>query len=141
MAVKKRPARPPFGPPFGPGGPPPGPGGPPFGPGGPQPGPGGSPAGPGGPPSGPPPKFTPSEAQAITYTAGSSSGGIAKAVDPGAVFPCLYRYTYIWPNRGRGFWSYITFVGPRSVAGWRYNNWGWEYFGMDLKRIRSFYCF
>ncbi|MGL4735985.1 MAG: hypothetical protein ACRCW2_00900 [Cellulosilyticaceae bacterium] len=158
MELWDRPQRPPFGPggkppgpggkspgpggkPPGPGGKPPGSGGKPPGPGGKPPGPGGTPPGSGGPPAGAPPKFTPSEAQGTSYKGASPSGPSLKAVDPGAVFPCMYRYTYIWPNRGEGFWAYITYIGPTSLAGWRYGYWGWEYFGMDLKRIRSFYCY
>ncbi|MEG1828436.1 MAG: hypothetical protein RR309_03355 [Cellulosilyticaceae bacterium] len=72
---------------------------------------------------------------------GGQPGASAKAVDPGAVFPCLYRYTYIWPNRGRGFWAYPTYIGRNSISGWKYDGRRWVYFGMDLRRIRSFYCY
>ena len=72
---------------------------------------------------------------------GGPSGPSVKAVDPGAVFPCLFRYTYIWPNRGRGFWAYPTYIGRNSISGWRYDGRRWVYFGMDLSRIRSFYCY
>lgn len=98
------------------------------------------------PPTSPPPNFTPNEAQA-TKTGGSmqqsfgTGGPSTKAVDSGAVFPCLFRYTYIWPNRGRGFWTYLTYVGRNSISGWRYDGRRWVYFGMDLRRIRSFYCY
>lgn len=64
-----------------------------------------------------------------------------KAVDPGAIFPCINRYAYIWPNRGRGYWMYITYVGPRSIAGWVYDGRRWMYYGVDLRRIRKFYCY
>lgn len=69
-----------------------------------------------------------------------SGGPSAKAVDPGAIFPCMYRYVYIWPLGGRGFWAYITYVGPTSIAGWRFRRGRWEYFGMDLRRVDEFYC-
>lgn len=72
---------------------------------------------------------------------GGKPGPSTKAVDPGAVFPCLYRYTYIWPNRGRGFWAYPTYIGRNSISGWRYDGRRWVYFGMDLRQIRSFYCY
>lgn len=86
----------------------------------------------GGPSSGPP-KFTPSQPQQF--------GATPLAVDQGAIRPCLYRFVYIWPRRGRGFWAWLTFVGPRSVAGFRWDRNTWRYFGMDLRDISSFQCF
>ncbi len=83
-----------------------------------------------GPPLSPPPEFVPQKA------------GIGiMAVDPGSIRRCLYRFVFIWPERGRGFWAYLVFVGPRSVAGWRWNGRRWVYFGMDLRRIESFKCY
>jgi hypothetical protein len=135
---RERQEEPPFGPPvreemppFGqPGGVPPfgqpG-GGPPFG----QPG-GGPPFGqPGGPPSGPPPTFVPAQRGGIT----------PRAIDPGAIRGCLFRYVYIWLVNGRQFWAWLVFVGPRSIAGWRWNGFTWVYFGTDLENISSFVCF
>lgn len=128
------PDRPPFG---GPGG---GPGGPPFG------GPGGSPfGGPGGPgaglgpPSSPPPSFAPQQSQAQTYSQGF--GATPLAVSPGSLRPCLYRFVYIWPRRGRGFWAWLTRVDRRSASGWRWNGRRWVYFGIDLRQIESFQCY
>jgi len=107
---------------------------PPFGPGFQGPPSGGPFQGPAsGPPSGPPPSFTPQQ---------STSGGIGTfAVDPGAIRRCTFRFVFIWPERGRGFWAFLVFVGPRSIAGWRWNGRRWVYFGMDLRRIESFQCF
>ena len=105
-------------------------------PGGPM-GPGGFPGGPGGPnrpPMGPPPSFTPEKPK-------SFDGIQTKAVDPGSIRPCRFRFVYIWPERGRPFWMFVTFVGPRSVAGWRWNGFSWSYFGIDINRIDSFMCF
>ncbi|MGH4117295.1 hypothetical protein [Clostridium sp.] len=87
----------------------------------------------GGPPSGPP-NYTPSLPKSQQF------GATPKAVDPGAIRPCLYRFVYIWPRRGSGFWAWLTFVGPRSVAGFRFNRNTWSYFGMDLRDINSFQC-
>ena len=128
-----------------PGGPPPGFPGQPFPGGGPGQPPGFSPSQPpgfpptgggpqqqgGGPPSSPPPSFTPQMQQGVS----------AFAVDPGAIRGCLFRYTYVWLNTGRGFWFYPTFVGRTSVAGWRWRNFRWVYYGTDLNRIRNFQCF
>ncbi|ART75622.1 hypothetical protein B4U37_06085 [Sutcliffiella horikoshii] len=136
---------PPFGPPpgggqgpgFGPpsGGPPgfgPPSGGPPgFGPPG---GPGGGPGS--GPPSGPPPSTPPPP----TASFGAPGGPTALAVDPGAFYGCLYRFTWVRLNNGEQFWFYPTFIGRRSVAGYRWFFFTWMYFGIDSNRIRSFQC-
>ncbi|GKV67322.1 MULTISPECIES: hypothetical protein [unclassified Sporosarcina] len=65
-----------------------------------------------------------------------------RAVDPGGIAGCLYRYTYIWTSRNKGFWYYPTFVGRTSIAGYRWDprHYRWEYYGMDLKKIDSFRC-
>ncbi|WP_253200462.1 hypothetical protein [Clostridium sp. CF012] len=92
-------------------------------------------SGPQGIPSSGPPNFTPSQSQSQQF------GATPLAVDPGAIRPCIFRFVYIWPRRGRGFWAWLTFVGPRSVAGFRWNGNTWRYFGMDLRDINSFQCF
>jgi hypothetical protein len=81
-----------------------------------------------GPPSSPPPTFTPQESPSLF------------AVDPGAIRGCLFRFTFVWLNNGNSFWFYPTFVGRNSVAGYRWRRFRWEYFGIDLNRIRSFRC-
>lgn len=87
-------------------------------------------------PSGPPPSFTPSKNEMQ-----KQGGPSLKAVEPGAIKPCKYRYIYIWPENGRGFWAYLTFVGRQSVSGYRWNGRRWVYFGMDMRRIDSFQCY
>jgi LysM repeat protein len=84
-----------------------------------------------GPPSGPPPGRIPAEPP--------RRRGLF-LVDPGAIRGCLFRFTYIWENNGQSYWAYPTFVGPNSVAGWRYSWRRWVYFGVDLRAIRSFQC-
>lgn len=123
------PPRPPFGQPGGPQG-----GGTPFGP----PPPFGQPGGPqgGGAPSGPPPAVTPSK-QNATFKAAPG----VMAVEPQTLRPCLFRFVYIWPRRGRGFWAWLTFVGRRSASGYRWNGRRWVYFGIDLRQIDSFICY
>jgi hypothetical protein len=86
-------------------------------------------------PQGSPPNFTPSQSQSQQF------GITPQAVDPGAIRPCTYRFVYIWPRRGRGFWAWLVFVGPRSVSGFRWTGNSWRYFGMDLRNISSFQCF
>ncbi len=82
-----------------------------------------------------PPNFTPSQPQ------GQQFGATPLAVDPGAIRPCIFRLVYIWSRRERGFWAWLTFVGPRSVSGFRWNRNTWRFFGMDLREISSFECF
>lgn len=81
-------------------------------------------------PTSPPPPFIPQQAAASPF-----------AVDPGAIRLCLFRNTFIWLNNGTGFWFYPVFVGPRSVAGFRWTGRGWVIFGIDTRRIISFTCF
>ncbi|WP_082686228.1 hypothetical protein [Bacillus coahuilensis] len=81
-------------------------------------------------PPGPPPSQIPVETQSASVM----------AVDPGSIRGCLFRYTYIWQNNRQSYWFYPTFVGRRSVSGYRWTGWGWVYFGVDLRRIRSFTC-
>ncbi|GIO23311.1 hypothetical protein [Oceanobacillus sp. J11TS1] len=81
------------------------------------------------PPMGPPPNFVPQKQNVQTF-----------AVDPGGIRYCRFRFTYIWPNHGRGFWAFPTFVGRNSIAGFRWNGFRWVYFGMDLNSIESFQC-
>nr|WP_226534431.1 hypothetical protein [Fictibacillus halophilus] len=140
-----------FGPPgggqgFGPPGPPPG------GPGGKGPG-GKGPGGKGGPPSGggggtaptsPPPGFTPSQSQAYSlHGGGGGAGGQygAYAVAPITLRYCLFRYVYIWPSWGPGFWAWLIFVGRGTAAGFRWTGRRWVYFGMDTRQISAFYCY
>ncbi|MGY0373428.1 hypothetical protein [Clostridium sp. JNZ J1-5] len=112
-------------------------GGPPFGPPGmpPSGAPGGGAGGPSGrPPMGPPPSFTPSKAQT------KAQPGV-KAVDPGSIRRCMFRYVYIWLDNGRSFWAWVTYVGRRSLSGYRWMGYRWVYFGIDLRRIDSFICY
>ncbi len=80
-----------------------------------------------GPPRSAPPRHVPNEPA-------------LRAIDPGAIRGCLYRFTYIWLQNRQSFWAYPVFVGRNSLAGWRFRRGRWEYFGMDLRDIRSFSC-
>lgn len=83
-------------------------------------------------PKSPPPNFTPQQSQAKPF-----------AIDPGGIANCLYRYVYIWPtgSHGRGYWVYLTYVGHKNIAGFRWNGRYWVYGGIDLRRIESFQCY
>ena len=84
-------------------------------------------------PPSPPPSFTPKKNQGQVSTF---------AIDSGSIRGCLYRWVYIWPSRSnRGFWLYLTYVGRRSVAGFRTSRWGYSYYGMDVNQIDSFKCY
>lgn len=88
-------------------------------------------AGPQGPPMGPPPKDIPQQ----------SAGPGLKAVDPGAIRGCKYKYTYVWTENGKSFWIWPTHIGRRSISGYRWIGYRWIYFGMDLDNISSFACY
>jgi hypothetical protein len=113
----------------------PGPVGPIIGPVAPGPGPvTPGPIGPGGahPPTSPPPSFIPQ--QPLNQQVG------VMAVDPGGIRRCLFRFTYIWLTFGQQFWFYPVFLGPRSIAGFRWTGFNWVYFGIDLRHIAAFQC-
>ncbi|WP_218017018.1 hypothetical protein [Halalkalibacter krulwichiae] len=93
----------------------------------------GSPPGQGpgaGPPSAPPPAFVPAQSQQAQ----------AFAIDPGSIRRCLFRFTYVWLRNRQQFWYYPTFVGRRSISGFRWNGFRWVYFGVSLRQIESFTC-
>ncbi|WP_236838768.1 hypothetical protein [Caldalkalibacillus salinus] len=81
-------------------------------------------------PTSPPPAFTPAKPQ---FT--------IQAVDPGAIRGCLYRFTFIWTRGGGSFWAFPIFVGPQSIAGFRWTGFGWVFFGLDLRFIDYFQCY
>ena len=86
-----------------------------------------------GPPKTPPPDFTPKLSESPDVS--------LMAVDPGAIAPCVNRFSYIWLENGQSFWAYLVYVGRTSASGWRYIRGRWEYFGVDLKEIKSFTCY
>ncbi|GAA0182257.1 hypothetical protein SH2C18_46680 [Clostridium sediminicola] len=88
-----------------------------------------------GPPKTPPPNKTPQLSD--------SPDASLKAVDPGAIKPCVYRFSYIWLENGKSFWAYLVYVGKKSASGWRWNprRRRWVYFGVDLNDIKSFVCY
>lgn len=92
-------------------------------------------------PSGPPPSFVPQQSAPGVQEFGGAGGTATQFVEQGAIRPCIFRNIYIWPRRGSGFWAFLTFVGKRSVSGFRWQGRRWVYFGMDLREIRSFQCF
>lgn len=87
-------------------------------------------------PPGPPPNYIPQKS-----AAGFGGEGIStKAISPGQINFCLYKFTYIWQTNGRAYWAFLTNAGRRSIAGFRWRRGRWVYFGLDLRNIESFYC-
>lgn len=87
-----------------------------------------------------PPNFIPTKDDS-TKALKSGGGPQVKAVDPGSIKPCTHRFVYIWQRNDYSYWAYLTYVGPKSIAGWRWAGWRWVYFGLDLNRIDSFICY
>ncbi|MDP4145166.1 MAG: hypothetical protein Q8936_11910 [Bacillota bacterium] len=85
------------------------------------------------PPKAPPPNFTPQLSDVPEAS--------LMAVDPGAIAPCVNRFSYIWLKNGQSFWAYLVYVGKTSASGWRYRGGKWVYFGVDLKEINNFICY
>lgn len=99
------------------------------------------------PPSGPP-NYIPSKNDKGVQTLygsqnkkGEKDGFSPKAVSPGSISFCLYKFTYIWETNGRSYWCYLLNVDNRSVSGFRWLGRTWVYFGVDLRRIDSFVCY
>jgi len=76
----------------------------------------------------PPPDYIPNRARQ------------SRAVDPGAIRGCLHSFMYVWLTNGQAFWMYPTFVGRRSISGFRWSRFGWVYTGFDLRMVESFFC-
>lgn len=86
-------------------------------------------------PPGPPPSFIPQQPAAL-----GAPGISPLAISPGQINFCLFKFTYIWQTNGRSYWAYLTSAGRRSIAGFRWMNRRWVFFGLDLRSIRSFFC-
>lgn len=92
---------------------------------------------------GPPPNFVPQKNSAgvKSLSGGSSGGPQTKAVSPGSISFCLFKFTYIWERGGREYWAFLLNVDRRSVSGLRWHRGTWVFFGLDLRRIDSFICY
>ena len=64
-----------------------------------------------------------------------------KAVSPGSISFCLYKFTYIWEKGNRSYWAYLLNVDKKSISGFRWFRGTWVYFGLDLNRVDSFVCY
>lgn len=82
-------------------------------------------------PSTPPPAYTPQKpVKAPGYY----------AIDPGAFFGCMFKFTYVWLTNGDQFWYFPIYTGPNSGAGYRWNGVTWNYFALDLRLIDAVTC-
>jgi len=63
-----------------------------------------------------------------------------RAIDPGAISRCLYSNTYVWLNNRQEFWFFPTFIGRKSIAGYRWMHRHWVFMGFSLNMIDSFFC-
>lgn len=94
---------------------------------------------------GPPPNFTPSKnspgVKSLGVESSGGKGAQTKAVSPGSISFCLFKFTYIWERGGRNYWSFLLNVDRRSVSGLRWHRGTWVFFGLDLRRIDSFICY
>ena len=96
---------------------------------------------------GPPPNFTPSKnapgVKNLNQPPGPSKGKgpQTKAVSPGSISFCLFKFTYIWERGGRNYWTFLLNVDRQSISGLRWFRGNWVFFGLDLRRIDSFICY
>lgn len=104
-------------------------------------------------PPGPPPSYIPEKPSTgksqqfgpgpgfPMYPGQTDFGPSPKAVDPGAIRFCRYKFTYIWLENGRSFWVWLIFVGRDSIAGYRWRRGNWSFWGTDIRNVDSFTCF
>ncbi|MGG1246868.1 hypothetical protein [Bacillus spizizenii] len=91
----------------------------------------------GGAPQGPPPSKKPAKPKKP-----QSTQGVAYLVEPIAIQPCLFRFTYVWLTNGSSFWFYPIILGRRSVGGfyWDSSRRRWVYFALDTNLIDVVSC-
>lgn len=93
---------------------------------------------------GAPPNYTPSKNSpgVKNFNADNNSNNKnTKAVSPGSISFCLYKFTYIWEKGNRSYWVYLLNVDKKSISGFRWFRGTWVYFGLDLNKIDSFVCY
>jgi len=88
-----------------------------------------------------PPNFTPSKNEAGVKLFNTNNKNNPKAVSPGSISFCLYKFTYIWEHRGRSYWTFLLSVNRTSISGLKWLNRRWVFFGLDLRRIDAFICY
>lgn len=59
---------------------------------------------------------------------------------PGSIRICVNRFTYVWLNDGRNFWTWIPSVSRRTIHGYRWTGNRWVYFEADVNDVDTFSC-
>lgn len=90
---------------------------------------------------GEPPNYTPSKNSPGVKNFNNDNNKNTKAVSPGSISFCLYKFTYIWEKGNRNYWTYLLNVDKKSISGFRWFRGTWVYFGLDLNKIDSFICY
>ncbi|GHV41104.1 hypothetical protein FACS189490_07370 [Clostridia bacterium] len=75
-----------------------------------------------------PPSYTPRPSDARPF------------VDASRIGVCVNRYAYIWLKNGQSFWLFVVKTGRNSVAGYKWNYYGWTYATINTQNIKSFFC-
>lgn len=93
-------------------------------------------------PSGAPPTTIPSKAQATSMKKSEAMpGGMHMyALTIGSIQPCLNRLVYLWLNNGYQAWAWLVYGNVQAIWGYYWNGFTWDYFGIDLNSVDSFYC-
>jgi hypothetical protein len=58
--------------------------------------------------------------------------------NPAFLINSVGRLVYLWLYDGRNFWATLTFVGPRTIEGYRWNGNTWRFFEVDHNDVQSF---
>ncbi len=97
-------------------------------------------------PPSPPPNFIPDSpgAEPQTFTGRderSTSFRGRRPGQPGSIWRCLNRFTFLWLINGNSFWFYPISVDRQRVEGFRWRNNRWVYDRISRRSILFFRCF
>lgn len=92
-------------------------------------------------PIGPPPKDMPVKQKNPYFNLSEEKYKGYDKISLKNLFPCRYRYTYIWLENGKSFWIWPTYIDRYYIAGFRWTRKGWSYFGLRIKKIEDFVCY
>lgn len=97
-------------------------------------------------PVSPPPPYIPSRPIENIQSSNNSitkayAEPIIKDINQKSLKFCLYKYTYIWQKDGRSYWAFIIKADETAISGYRWINYRWSYFGVDLRTIEAFECY
>ena len=72
-----------------------------------------------------------------SYTPAPSSRH--RQVDSAALSSCMFTNTYIWLKNGQSFWFFPTFVGRRTVSGFRWAHHRWVFVSFNINDMEAFF--